>query len=180
MTRYVALLRGVNVGGRQRLAMSDLRSLVSTLDHTDVVTYVQSGNVVFTAGSTSPQAVARGIETAIAHTLGLTVDVLVRTREELTAVIAAQPLPTGMDPARFVVVFASEVPDPALVSQIDPSRYAPDGFRVHGREIYLSLPAGMATTKLTQTFWERRLRVTATARNWNTVSRLSALADAAS
>lgn len=171
----VALLRGINVGGHNKVPMAELRELAATLGFGEVRTHLQSGNVIFTS-TTDPDQAAAQIEQALAQRLGLNIRVLVRTRDEIAAVVAANPLGfVATDPARHFVGFLSAVPDPDRLAGLHPGDHEPDQFRIIGREIYLWCPAGARETRLTNAFLEKRLAVTATARNWNTVTRLLVL-----
>ena len=137
MTTYVAMLRGINVGGRQRVSMSSLKALVTGLGHHDVETYIQSGNVVFRSPDAVAETVARRIEEQIARELGLTVSVLVRTAAELKRIRATNPfLKSGKDPASLYVIFLSVAPDRTRLAMLDFNEFAPDEFRVAGREIF--------------------------------------------
>ncbi len=171
------MLRGVNVGGHNRLAMTDLRDLLSTLGFGDVVTYVQSGNAVFT-GSGSPAVVARAIADRIAADLGLEVPVIARSGHHLLEVVEGNPL-AGLDadPKALHVTFLSEPPDPDRVAELVAlaGRFGADRFEVIGQEVYLHCPRGYGVTKVGNTFLERRLGVTATTRNWRTVLTLAAM-----
>jgi uncharacterized protein (DUF1697 family) len=176
MTRQVALLRGINVGGHNRVAMAQLRELMESLGYGDVRTHLQSGNVVFTGAAAADRAAA-DIEAVIAERLGLRLRVLVRTRDELAAVVGGNPLAaTAEDPARLIVLFLSAAPDPALLRGIDPAVYEPERVAVCGREIHVWCANGVYRSPLLQVLSERRLGVTVTARNWRTVTRLLALA----
>lgn len=173
----MALLRGINVGRNQRIAMSRLRELLAGLGYADVRTHLNSGNAVFRNTASPPEQAAGDIQAAIATHLGLTVPVLVRTADELAAVVAANPLAdVALDPSRYLVAFLSAAPDPRQLAGIDPAEYAPEAFHVGNREIYLWFPDGVIAAKLGHTFWEKRLSLIATARNWNTVTKLLALA----
>ncbi len=170
---HVALLRAVNVGGRNRVAMAQLRELLSGLGYGDVRTHLQSGNAVFTAAETSPEQVALQIEGALESELGLAARVLVRTRAELQRVVAENPLlDVADDHARLLVVFLSGEFDRAAVSELAPADFEPDVFALGEREIYAFYPDGVHATRLSNAFWERRLGLAATGRNWNTVTRL--------
>ena len=176
-TRQIALLRGINLGSRRRVAMADLRDLMSDLGYDDVRTHLQSGNVVFT-GPDPPERAARRIEKALARDTGVDTEVLVRTRDELARVVERNPLREhARDPKRHLVVFLSAEPDRKRLRGVDADDYAPERFATHGREIYVWLPDGVQKARLTHAFWEKRLEVSATARNWSTVERLLALAD---
>jgi uncharacterized protein (DUF1697 family) len=177
MTRQVALLRGINVGAHNRMAMAQLRELTESLGYEDVRTHLQSGNLLYRGDATPPQA-AEDIERAIGERLGMRVRVLVRTVDELRAVVDANPLAgVATDPARQIVLFLSTAPDPERLRGIDPHAYEPERFHAGGREIHLWCANGVYGSQLTQVLTEKRLGVTVTARNWNTVTRLLTLAD---
>jgi uncharacterized protein (DUF1697 family) len=163
---YVALLRGVNVGGR-KLPMSDLRASFDSLGHTDVRTYIQSGNVVFRAPAGSKAPVRKAIEGAITRDSGLDVTVLLRTRAELASVVKRNPF--GDD---AYVTFLDDKPDRTRVAAIDPKPFVPDEFVVDSREVFVRCPNGYGRTKINNTFFERKLATKATTRNWNTVTLL--------
>jgi uncharacterized protein (DUF1697 family) len=175
-SRQIALLRGVNVGGHNRVPMAHLRELLLELGYEDVRTHLQSGNAVFTAGA-PPEVAAREIEGQLERSLGLGVRVLVRTAAELARVVSANPLPAAVaEPSRFLVTFLSAPPDPDLLGQLDPADFEPELFGFGERELYVWCPDGVRTLKLSYAFLERRFGVVATARNWRTVTRLLALA----
>ena len=181
MKRYAALLRAVNLGSRQRVAMAELRDVLTGIGHGDVSTYLQSGNALFTAEEDDPDKLAARIETAVAGRFGAPIRCLVRDHEELRRVVAGNPLAdVATEPARYLVTFLSEPPDPARLAAIDPEPYLPDRFVAGERELYTWYPNGVGTSKLTNSFYEKRLAVAvATARNWNTVTKLVALTAAA-
>ena len=183
MATHVALLRGINLGGRNKVAMADLRALVSELGHTDVVTYIQSGNVLFTAaeGTDSSEA-ARAMTEAIGARLGVTAPVVVVTREELGQIHAANPFPDEPDPKRVHAVVLSGPPGAELAAKLDAAvaqsaaRGAPDTVTAIGRTLYLHTPAGYGTSDLSaavlRVVSSPRAGVTGTARNWATVTKL--------
>jgi len=173
---YVALLRGINVGGRKTVPMAELRSALTELGLEDVATYIQSGNVVF-RGTQGATKLTDGIERCVEETFGLDVRATLRTRDELAAVGNGNPfLERGADPAKLHVVFLDRKPAAKAVAELDPDRSPPDEFEVRGREIYLYLPNGMGRTKLSGDYFEHRLSVVATARNWRTALKLVELA----
>lgn len=177
MPTFVSLLRGINVSGKNRIPMADLRALYEQHGHTDVVTYVQSGNVVSRVGTRSAHAVEESLAAAIAADLGLEVAVLVRTPAELGRVLARNPfVAEGADPTKLHVTFLATEPPRATATALDGAQFEPDRFRVQGREVYVSCPGGYGRTKINNTWFERKLGVSATTRNWNTLSRLVALA----
>lgn len=179
MDRQIALLRGINVGGHNEIGMAQLRELLSELGFAGVRTHLRSGNVVLSSDS-SPEDSARAIESALADRFGASAPVLVRSRDDLARVVAGNPLHHLVtDPAKFLVIFLSDVPDPDALRAVPPADFAPDVFAAGPREIYLWCPNGLRDTKLSHAFWEKRLGRTATGRNWNTVTKLLEIADAA-
>jgi uncharacterized protein (DUF1697 family) len=177
-TTQVAFLRGINLGARNRIGMADLRAAVEELGYGDVQTHLQSGNVVFTADE-KPDVTARRIQAALAERAGLDVHVLVRTSRELASVVERDPLREHVtDPRRYLVAFLSARPDRARLRELDPEAYAPERFHAAGREVYVWVPNGVHRARLTHALLERKLGVVATARNWNTVEKLLALARA--
>ncbi len=172
MTRYVALLRAVNLGSHKKIGMPALRELLTGLGHTGVETYLQSGNAVFTAPGEDAGAVTAEIEDRLAAELGLDTEVILRTAAELRAVVDGNPL-TVSDPAKTAVLFLRETPEP--LSGFDPGAYAPEEMAAAGREIYLNLPNGIGRAKLPPVLG-RRLKVPATMRNWRSVTALLDLA----
>ena len=176
---FAALIRGINVGGRNKISMAELRSVFSSLGHEDVTTLIQSGNVVFRSDAGDEAAIARELEDRLADDFGLAVSVLVRRPSELALVAGGNPFLEGeTDLSRLHVLFLDAAPAAGLVAGLDPGRSAPDRFAVHGREIYLHCPNGSGRSRLTTAYFESRLGVRATARNWNTVLRLVELAHA--
>lgn len=177
--RWVALLRGINVGGAKKVPMARLRELLSDLGYDDVSTYVQSGNAVFDAAETDARTVAQQIERAIEAEFGFGSRITLRTREEWAAVVAANPFPDAVaEPKTLHVVFLSEPVPPGRLDGVDRAAFEPERFELRERELYLWLPDGIGRSKLAATLTERRLGdgVTATARNWRTVATLLELA----
>lgn len=178
MTRHIVLLRGINVGGHRRVAMADLRALLTSLGYDGARTHLQSGNVVLSSRP-APDRVKRTIEQGLAAEFGVDVEVFVRTRDELAEVIARDPLGEVADnPSRYLVSFLSGEPDAAAVRGAKAAEVEPERFVAIGREIYAWHPDGVHRSKLAKVLSEKRLGVTATARNWNTVTKLLELADA--
>ena len=173
---YIALLRGINLGARNKVSMADLRTLFSGLGAEGVTTYVQSGNVVFKSGDGAGDLV-QAIEESIRRDLGLSVSVLLRTRSQLVKVLAGNPFdgPKG-DSTKLHVTFLAGKPNRARVRKLDPKHSEPDEFRVIGGEVYLLCPNGYGRSKLSNAYFEKELGVTATTRNWRTVTKLGELA----
>jgi uncharacterized protein (DUF1697 family) len=171
--RVVALLRGINLGPHKRIAMAELRSIVESLGHTDVETYLQSGNVVF---EPKPKAkdLATALGAAIAATTGHDVPVVIRTAAELHDIVAANPYPVD-DPTRVVVAFLGAAVDLGDLALGDLSTYLPDELTIAGRELYVSVPNGQGRSKLMEQLTKRRLPTVLTVRNWRTVEALANL-----
>ena len=170
MATTVGLLRGVNVGGRA-LPMAELRELVESLGFGDVRTYIQSGNVLFSASRRPKPDV---LEAAIARRFGLKVDVILRSPAELRRVIERNPFPDA-ERSRLHVGFMARKPASVDVAALDEEAFVPEQFALIGTELYLHLPNGMGRTKLPD-YVLRRVKVPTTVRNWNTVTKLAELA----
>jgi uncharacterized protein (DUF1697 family) len=171
MPRYVGLLRGVNVGGKNKVPMAELRTLVESLGHAEVSTFIQSGNVIF---STQKSITPATLETAIATQFGIDVDVVLRTVPELAKVVKANPF-AGADPSKLHVGFMTRAPAAAVVTALDGDAFAPEHFAIRRTELYLHLPNGMGRAKLPG-YLDRRLKIPTTVRNWNTLTKLLELA----
>ncbi len=182
MTRYVVLLRGINVGGNKKVSMAELKATLTDLGYGDVRTLINSGNVVLSA-TEKPTALIRALEAAIEAKLGFSVSVLVRTAAEMRAVIEANPLPQyAGDGSKYLVLFLSAPLNgteqgAARLAEIDPADYAPEEFAVHGTEVYLWHPDGIRDAKMNKIKWDRWFGVVSSGRNWNTVVKLADLAE---
>lgn len=174
MATHLALLRGINVGGKHRVPMEALRGSVEALGHTGVRTYIQSGNVVFDAAVAGVTDVALQAELAgaLGAAFGFPIPVVVRTRAAMEAIAAALPFPEAPEAEQHVGFLGGPA---AIVGELDPTRSPGDRAVVRGQELYLHLPKGVATTKYTTDWLERRLGTVVTARNWNTVRALADL-----
>jgi len=174
---HVALLRGINVGGKNKLSMDELVRVFAAEGCSDVRTYIQSGNVVFRAVPALAARLARRVAERIQRRLGLRVPVVLRTARELERVARENPfLAPGADTDALHVMFLLDAPKKAAVAGLDPERSPPDEFVVVGREIYLCCPRGVARTKLTNAWFDAQLATTSTMRNWRTVLKLIELA----
>ncbi len=177
MARQIVLLRGVNLGARNRIAMRDLRELLSGAGFEDVRTYLQSGNVVL-GSDAPPEQVARESERQIAGRFGLEIQIVVRTREELAAVVARNPLgAVAVNPKRYQVSFLAAEPAPDALRKLQAAAVAPERLVADGRELYAWHPDGIARSRLSTLLAGRGLGAAATARNWSTVTALLALAE---
>jgi len=171
--RYIALLRGINVGGNKKVAMSDLLALLQRLEFDDARTLLQSGNLVFrTAGKKAAQ-LERLLEKEVLERLGLETRFFVRSEEEWKSVIARNPFPTEAkrDPARLLVMFLERaVEDEETLRSAIKGR---ETFRADGRQLYIVYPDGSGTSKFSHAVIEKKLGMRGTARNWNTVLKLA-------
>jgi uncharacterized protein (DUF1697 family) len=178
VAQHIALLRGINLGPSRRIAMGELRSLLSERGYGPVRTHLASGNVLLHSDA-APEELARELEQQLADAFAFDVPVVVRSREELADVVSRNPLgtPAAADPRRYQVTFLSQAPSADLVARIDAAATAPEQVAVSGREVFAWHPAGIISSPLAKLLAGPRLGVPATARNWNTVTALLRLAD---
>lgn len=179
MAQLAAFLRGINVGGHRRISMADLRKLLEDAGYAGVRTHLQSGNVVLSSKE-SPAKVAGAIQQLIETGLGMDVKVVMRTGAELAAVVAENPLAgVATNPKAHLVLFLSAKPSAAALRELAEQDFAPDRFEARGREIYVWCPDGMRDSRLVKSITEKRLGVTITNRNWNTVTKMLEMVQAA-
>ena len=176
---HVALLRGINVGGRNKLLMKALVGMFEDAGCTQVRTYIQSGNVIFKA----PPALARRIPAAITEIIservGFEIPVVTRTTAELRRIVRANPFQqAGVDEQMLHVAFLAGLPGRDRVATLDPNRSPPDEFVLREREIYLRCPQGLARSKLSNAYFDSKLATATTMRNWRTTLKLLELAGA--
>ena len=168
---HVALLRGINVGGRGILPMKDLAAIFTAAGASSVSTYIQSGNVVFDAPD--PIAIAAAVREQIVQRYGYPGRIILRSAAEMKTAAAANPfVRAGIVPEWLHVYFLDEEPAAALLKALHPERSPGDTFVVKNREVYLHLPQGMARTKLSNIYFDTQLKTVSTARNWRTVQKL--------
>ena len=184
MATHVALLRGINVGGKNKVAMADLREVVAEFGHADVSTYIQSGNVLFSSdpGDADTSALAAALAAAITARLGVNAPVVVMSRDELAAAIAANPFPDEADPRRVHAVLLSGAPAAEAAGKIDAAlerstaKGSRDELAIVGRTLYLHTPDGFGNSELAaavlRILTSPRAGVTGTARNWATMLKL--------
>jgi uncharacterized protein (DUF1697 family) len=176
MPRHIVLLRGINLGPRNRIAMPELREALEEAGFDDVQTYVQSGNVVLSS-SGSAADVARNVELQISKRFELDIDVVVRTRAQLAKVVERNPLAkVANNPKRYQVSFLSAKPSAAVMRKLEEAAAEKERVVLIGREIYAWHPEGVGRSRLWTLLAGRGLGVTATARNWTTVTKLLELA----
>jgi uncharacterized protein (DUF1697 family) len=191
MASHVALLRGINVGGRNKVPMADLREVVTSLGHTEVSTYIQSGNVLFSTADTDNAKLAAALESAIEDRFGIWSSVVVLSRDELARVLAANPYPDEPNPRMVHVVFLSAEPPGELLTRISAAEGAVaakgsrDSVQAAGQVLFLHTPDGFGTSELAQTVFKiitppakgKKHGLAATARNLATATKLLSLCD---
>lgn len=174
MTTFISMLRGVNVGGK-KVEMEKLRQDYVALGFAKVRSYIQSGNVIFETASSNVPRIAGEIEKRIEKSFGFDVTVLIRTEDEINRLIESNPF-ARKDASKLHVTFLRDKPLQFPNDEIIKAKSKAEDFSVTGREVYLFCPDGYGRTKLSNTFFEKKLKVLATTRNWNTVNTLLSLA----
>jgi len=170
---YLALLRGVNVGGKNKLPMKDLAAMFVEAGCLEVRTFIQSGNVVFKAAGGIAAKVPGLVAAQIATRFGYKTPVVLRTAAQLAEVHSGNPfLEMGATEDSLFVLFLADQPTLAAVAALDPERSPGDTYIVRGREVYMRLPNGTADSKLTNAYFDSRLATVSTGRNWRTVTKL--------
>jgi uncharacterized protein (DUF1697 family) len=179
MTVIISLLRGVNLAGHHAIKMEALRTLYASLGLQDAQTYVQSGNVVFRTKKAELGSLAGRIESAIEQSFGFRAGVVLRTTSDLRAVLARNPFANRSDvvPSKFLVGFLATEPTAQARDLIRAMTTTPEEVHIDGRELYIYFPNGMARPKLSTTAIDKALKIVWTGRNWNTVTRLLAMAE---
>ena len=178
METYISILRAINVG-RRKILMTDLKALYEELNLKEIVTYIQSGNVIFKTGKKiSTQVLANKIQQLIAKKYQFDVPVIIRTGDEMKKTIAVNPFlkQKGINLEKLHITFLAENPEQVNVKVIQNLDYTPDKFVIIDNDVYLYCPNGYGITKLSNGFFENKLKVTATTRNWRTVNILAELA----
>jgi uncharacterized protein (DUF1697 family) len=188
MASHVALLRGINVGGRNKVPMAELREVVTSLGHTEVTTYIQSGNVLFTTRETDTARLAAALEEAISGRFGIRAAVVVLSREQLARTMRDNPYPDAPNPKLVHVVFMNAEPPRALVERIQAAeskaaaKGSHDTFAAVGQALFLHTPDGYGTSELAEAVFRiigppDKAGVAATARNWATCTKLLSLCE---
>ncbi len=176
VVRHVALLRGINVGGKNMLPMAALTKLFVDAGCVEVSTYIQSGNVVFGATPAVAKRLSVELPKLVHKKYGFEPRLMVRSADEFREAAAGNPfMKSGVDTKSLFVGFLDTVPPARLVAALDPDRSPGDKFAVRGREIYLFLTNGPIKTRLTGPYVEATLKVSSTVRNWNTVMKLASM-----
>lgn len=179
MQTYISILRGINVSGQKKINMQELKAMYEGLEFQNVVTYIQSGNVLFRFAKKDERALAKRIEDAVKATFGFDVPVLVLTEKELKATIKSNPFLKEQDilPDKLHVTFLQEKPDASNIKKTEELNFSPDRFVISGKDVYVYCPNGYGNTKINNNFFESKLKVKATTRNWKTVNELQRIAD---
>jgi|ERR1022692_1525453 uncharacterized protein (DUF1697 family) len=172
MPAYISMLRGINVGGHNRIKMDQLRESFAALGFEQVKTYIQSGNVVFKAGKVSSPALSKKIEERIVIDFGFSASVIVRTSDDLGKTIDSNPFlkQYGIDLEKLHVTFLADIPPASGLKKLAEFTIAPDQSRCVGKDIFLYLPKGFSASSLWKVPWEKSLAVPTTTRNWKTVN----------
>ena len=179
MPVLISMLRGINVGGHNKVDMAALRALYKSLKFEEPRTYVQSGNVIFRTKEKISSALAKKIQTAIEHKFGCHPEVILRTSEELRKTIAATPFPAtrGLEPGKVLVTFLAADPGPDANAALLKLKSNPEELHLKGRELYIYFPNGAGKSRLPWSSIAKLLKTEGTARNWNSVVRILEIAD---
>ncbi|NRB53014.1 MAG: DUF1697 domain-containing protein [Saprospiraceae bacterium] len=172
MRTYIALLRGINVSGQKKIKMADLRTHLSSWGFSEVQTYIQSGNIVLQDEELAANQIAKRIHQGIQSAYGFDVPVMVLAPEYLDKVLANNPFLPEKDPKRLYVTFLSNPPVPELLDGLLQEDYSPEAFNLVEKHIYFFSPSGYGRAKMNNNFFEKKLKVEATTRNWRTVNKL--------
>jgi len=175
---HIALLRGINVGGHKQIAMADLRDLLMQLGFANVISLLQSGNLVFDATGKTAAQLERLFETEVEKRLRLQTDFFVRTAKEWKDVVAHNPFPkeATRDPGHLVVMFLKDAPNVTAVKALQKAITGPEVVRAGDKHLYIVYPDGIGRSRLTNAVIDKQLGTRGTGRNWNTVLKLAALA----
>jgi len=175
MTTFIALIRGINVGGHKKLKMADVKVMCEQLGLADVRTHLQSGNVVFRTSKTDRAKLASELEKAF----GVDARVILRNAAELRKAVEANPMPAAAEngPSHFIVMFLAEKPPAKAMQSLRDAYSGPEEMQLHGAELYIHYGDDMGRSKLTNALIERKLGVAGTSRNWNTVAKLLEMAE---
>ncbi|MFA5418137.1 MAG: DUF1697 domain-containing protein [Bacteroidales bacterium] len=178
MGRYISILRGINVGGNRKILMADLKKVYEKLGLSNIITFIQSGNVIFDFPEKVENAVfEQKIQQAIKEAFDFDVPVIIRSKTELQNIIENNPFKTndGEDMPGIFVTFLKLWPTPTQLEKIAQHHFPPDDFIILGNNVYLSCSGNYSKSKLTNQFFEKNLKSAATTRNWNTICKLNVL-----
>ncbi len=175
MQTWVALLRGINVGGKSKVPMKDLKRLFEDAGCENVRTYIQSGNVVFNATENMARQIPAAIATAVKETLGVNTWLVIRSRDEMAQIIAGNPF-ADLDapPTSIAVAFLTQTPPDGTLTHLEEAESIPDKVILAGQDVYLYLPNGFSGSKLNPKFFTKSL-ANGTTRNWRTITKLMSM-----
>ncbi len=180
MGRFIALLRGVNVSGKNKVNMKELKSWIEQLAYTDVETYIQSGNIVFTSSQKNVAILAQEIHKSISEHLGLDIAVIILSPAALRKIIEENPFSAekNFDERNMYLCFLQQIPPKEKTENMKHQPSGDDRFYLAEQVVYLYVPGGYGNTKINNNFFENKLKVAATTRNWKTTQKLLEMADA--
>ena len=175
--RYISILRGINVGGHKKIKMAELKAIYLTLGFSDIITYIQSGNIIFTDTSSNIQTLINNIEDTILTHYGFEVPVLIRTTNEWDSIVKHYPFEVNAleNLTTISVTLLEATPTQSAISTLQSYVKAPDLLTVHESNVYLYTPNGYGKTKLSNNFIEKKLALKATTRNWKSILKLHEL-----
>jgi uncharacterized protein (DUF1697 family) len=179
MPTYIAILRGINVSGHNKMPMKELKTVLEGLSFENITTYIQSGNVIFTSPEKNEGKLITKIQAVIAEKFGFKVPVVIRTDKEFAAALNNNPFlkEKDIDAEKLHITFLADKPAKENIEKANTYNYEPDRFIISGREVYVYCPNGYGNTKINNTFFENKLKVTATTRNLKTVKELVRMAE---
>ncbi|UCH66240.1 MAG: DUF1697 domain-containing protein [Ignavibacterium sp.] len=177
METYIAMLRGINVSGQKKIKMTDLKTHLQELNFKDVQTYIQSGNAVFNYIKSNPKKLESKIAQKILKEYSFEVSVIVKTRDELKNVLKSNPFTKDKDLNRLYVTFLSDEPAKENLKNLEGINHSPEEYILKGKIIYFYSPHGYGKAKMNNNFFENKLIVAATTRNWKTVNKLAEMAN---
>ena len=173
MNKFIAFLRGINVGGHRRIKMAELKKMFEDLGFAKVQTYIQSGNVIFQTIDSCDKTLSEKIESAISEQFGFTVPVIIRTCKEMKKILSQNPFPNIKDFKQLNVTLLSDKPKPEERKEMDKLDFGADKFVIKGKEVYISYEGKCYLSKLTNNLLEKKLKVSATSRNWKTINKMN-------
>jgi len=177
--RYIALLRGINVAGQNKIKMIDLKSMLESIGFKHVKTYIQSGNVIFDYETINTIELANEIENKINEIFGFLIKIIIFTKEELANIVNNNPYvkEPNIELDKLHATFMGDIPDPNLVLSLAIKKEENEKFTIILREVYLYCPNGYGRTKLTNSMFEKKFKTFATTRNWRTINTLLEMAE---
>ena len=179
MNTFIALLRGINVSGQKLIKMADLRTSLEKAGFAGAKTYIQSGNLILKSAESDPEVIEEHVKALILKDFGFDVPTFVTTAEYLEETVANNPYP-DVEAKKLFVAYLNEAPAPERIEALNAQDFSPEAYVIDGKRIYLHAALGAAKSKLSNNYFESKLKVKATMRNWNTTNKLIALSRDAS